>query len=56
MTIITGTKIKNGGFKMHAPTTKQIGRTFLGYTEKEMKKEYRKIYHLEGKHIEWYIV
>ena len=59
MIIITGSYNRNtGAFRMHGynATFPRDIVTYIGYTEKEMKKQYRRDYGLEHKHIEWIII
>lgn len=57
MIYATGTKNKtNGNYKMHSPKFPYDSVVYVGYTEKEMKRKYRKDFNLEYKHIEWIIL
>lgn len=57
MIYATGTYNKTTGtYTMHAPKFPYDTTTYVGYTEKEMKKKYRATFGLERKHIEWIIL
>lgn len=57
MIYATGFKNKiNGNFKMKSPHYPYKQTVYIGYTEKQMKKQYRKDNQLKNKHIEWIIV
>lgn len=56
MITITGCRLNNGGFKMHAPTFPYTSTVYIGYSEAEMKRKYRRDFNLVGRHIDWVIL
>ena len=57
MIYATGTFNKdNCYYKMHKPFPPYDSITYIGYTEKQMKKKYREDCNLKYKRIEWIIL